>query len=238
MPEENDKIATKTQFATLRKRGIAANLHNYQEEIKNIDPLTRVNRLGLICDDSASMSGQAIEDAHTAVANFVTQSKPVETSICIYPLNAEPKPLSCDYDVIRMYWSSIGATGGTSLYGRLKEIIADTNITRAIAFSDGEPTDSYLITGTGWNSSDKTLAEEVVKIYKEKKVPVDTVFIGRKDSGGYKEMEELAKQTDGLFIHFTDSASLSRGLKYLTPGLRGLLANAEIKEKIQRGESV
>jgi hypothetical protein len=58
------------------------------------------------------------------------------------------------------------------------------------------------------------------------------------DSKGYKILKELAEKTGGIFVHFKDSASLSSSLKYLSPGLRGLLSNPELKAKIERGEKI
>jgi hypothetical protein len=231
------------------KRGIAANIQEATKVIEKLDPNTRLNRLGLVCDDSGSMSGEAINNAHSAVRNFTANCKPQDTSITIYPLNAESKPLTCDFDILNLYWSSIGATGGTPLYTILKRLIETEKITRAIVFSDGGPTDGRLYTNTGDSEVNAVYDEEVgtydmprqvVKLYNnpERKIPIDTIFIGTKDSTGYKELELLAKLTGGIFIHFTDSSSLTTNLKYLTPGLRGLLANPEIKEKIQRGEKV
>lgn len=228
------------------KRGIGANIQQAEQKIRTIDPLTRPNRLGLVCDDSGSMSGEKIINAHLAVSNFTINCKPQETSICIYPLNADPKQLVCDFDVINMYWNSTPATGGTPLYTALKQLIEKENITRAVVFSDGDPTDSRLNTDEtqavgifGWETTSNTnLAKDTIKQYQTKEIPIDTIFIGQADSTGYHEMKLIAKMTNGIFIHFTDSKSLTVNLKYLTPGLRGLLANPEIKEKIQRGEKL
>jgi hypothetical protein len=51
-------------------------------------------------------------------------------------------------------------------------------------------------------------------------------------------MKWIAEQTGGVFIHFKDSKSLTSGLKYLSPGLRGMLMNPEIKAKIEKGETI
>jgi hypothetical protein len=51
-------------------------------------------------------------------------------------------------------------------------------------------------------------------------------------------MKKIAELTNGTFIHFKDVSSLSGGLKYLAPRYRALLANPEIKAKIERGETV
>ena len=223
------------------KRGIAANRANFEQQIKTINPLKVENRLGIVMDDSGSMSGDPIQNAHKAIKAFTDSCNMLDTSIAIYPINRESQPLICDYDVLNLYVSTINATGGTELYSVLEKLIKDCPITRAVVFSDGDPTDSRLL-GTDklswYNHKPEGYAKDVVKEYCEKEIPVDTIFIGESANSGYKEMEELARVTGGTFIHFQDSLSLASGLKYLAPKYRALLANPEIKAKIERGETV
>jgi uncharacterized LabA/DUF88 family protein len=163
-----------------------------------------------------------------------------ETSIAVYPLNVEAKPLTCDYDLLNMYVLGIKATGGTPLYGALRDLIEKEDITRAIAFSDGQPTDSHLISSSDsyYLSQGSGLALEVVSLYVEKKISVDTIFIGQKDSDNAKELQELAKQTGGTFVCFEDTKTLSSSLKYLSPRYRALLSNPEIKARVEHGEQI
>jgi hypothetical protein len=51
-------------------------------------------------------------------------------------------------------------------------------------------------------------------------------------------MEEIAKLTGGIFVWFKDSTSLNHNLKYLAPRYRALLANADMKAKVEKGESL
>jgi hypothetical protein len=210
------------------KRGIGANISDATDAISKIDPNTRKNRIGLVCDDSGSMSGESIINAHLAVTNFTANCKPLETSICIYPLNAASKPLTCDFDLLNMYWNSIGATGGTPLYTTLKKLIKTEEITRAVVFSDGDPTDDRLKETSELSFTD-SIAIEVINLFRSQTVAIDTIFIGQANSSGYDEMKKLAELTGGIFIHFTDSKSLTQNLKYLTPGLRGLLVSGQVK---------
>ena len=234
----NDKIATKDQLKSpFAKRGLARNIQEATQKLATYNPLDRKNRIGLVCDDSGSMSGEAIINAHVALSNFCQNCKPEETSLTIYPLNAAAKPLICDYDVLTIYWNSIGATGGTPLYTVLDTMIEKEPITRAVVFSDGSPTDGRILNKENedfWGSY-SSKPKEIIKKYQDKEIPIDTIYIGLSDS---EELKEISKLTGGIYIKFTDSKSLSTSLKYLTPGLRGLLMNPEIKEKIQRGEKV
>lgn len=234
------KIPVKPPIGGLRK-GILANKANYDQQMKEVDPLKVANRLGLVIDDSGSMGGQKMEDAHTAVKGFTANCNPLDTSIAVYPMNAKTQGLVCNYDLVNLYVSGIQATGGTPIYGILDKLITDENITRAVLFSDGSPTDSRL---TGNNdvglftySKPKEVAIGTIKKYQEKEVPIDTIFIGEYEDGEI-EMKKIAELTNGTFIHFKDSSSLSTGLKYLAPKYRALLANADIKARIERGENV
>lgn len=225
------------------KKGIAANAHAYEQKVKSIDPQKVPNRLALVLDDSMSMGENGMKDAHSAIEAFVVNCNYEDTSIAVYPLNKEPKTLISDYSLVTLYSNTIWASGGTPIYFKLSELIDTENITRAILFSDGDPTDGRLLQGgeNYWGASDSQFKERAPKTiakYVEKKIPIDTIFIGYENSSGFKEMQEIAKQTGGTFLHFTDSSVLRKSLKYLAPKFRGLLANPEIKAKIEKGESV
>ncbi len=238
---ENNKLAIKVKMPSFKK-GIAANRHNAEQTLRELDPKSVPNRLGLVFDDSGSMSGEAIEHAHSAVKNFTQSCNFHDTSIALYPLNIDNKPLTCDFDMLNIFVMGINATGGTSLYTVLLKMILDEDITRAIVFSDGSPTDSKLIgQSETWDSKPADFAQDIIKKYIEKEIPIDTIFIGEvynESSGGYAEMKKIAELTGGVFIHFKDSLSLSSNLKYLAPRYRALLVNADIKERIQKGETI
>lgn len=223
-------------------KGIRANRQQAEQKLNEIDPTKVPNRLGLVFDDSGSMAGKAIEDAHSAVKNFTASCNFTDTSICLYPLNIEPKPLTIDYDVLNMFVTGIGATGGTPLYTILLKMIETESITRAVVFSDGSPTDCKLIGHSeSWDSKPASFAIDIIKKYQDKEIKIDTIFIGEaydEASGGYAEMKKIAELTGGVFIHFKDSSSLNSNLKYLAPRYRALLENAELKEKVQKGEQL
>jgi Mg-chelatase subunit ChlD len=221
------------------KKGIAANREKAEQTLKELDPTKVTNRLGLVFDDSGSMSGEAIDNAHKAVKNFTDACNFTDTSIALYPLNKDNKPLTVDYDVLNLYVMGIPADGGTPLYTILLKMIQNESITRAVVFSDGGPTDAKLLSPCeSWDSKPPAFAQDIIKKYNEKEISIDTIYIGIAEGSGYKEMQEIARLTGGIFIHFENSTSLSRNLKYLAPRYRALLANAELKEKVQRGESL
>ena len=237
MPEDQLKVVSKPPMGGLKK-GILANQANYKEAMRSVDPLTVPNRLGLVLDDSTSMGTEGMDNAHKAVKGFTDSCNALETSIAVYPLTKESKALTCDYDLLNMYVLGIGPTGGTPLYGTLQKLIVEQKITRAIAFSDGGPTDSQLLESDSFFSRGSALAHSVVRQFIEKEVPVDTIFIGEKESNGHNELQELSLLTGGTCVHFTDMQTLGQSLKYLAPKFRALLANPEIKARIERGEQI
>lgn len=243
MTDSNNALAQKPKPPTMGslKKGIALNRQQAEEQIKTIDPLTVTNRLGLIIDDSGSMGRSGMEDVHKGVRGFTSSCNYQDTSIAIYPLNASAKSLICDYDIINLYVGTLWDTGGTPLWEKLQEMLEKESLTRAVVFSDGVPTDGHFnkedvekdIQNPYYTNPKKTLDK-----YIEKKVVIDTIFIGLEGSSGYKEMKDIAEYTGGTFVHFKDSFTLGTSLKYLSPRYRALLANEELKVKIERGEQI
>lgn len=246
-----NEIEKKTDIAQMfqpKKWGIAAQKEQAKKMLDELDPLTMPNKLAILFDDSGSMASKnekgdktKIEDAKAGIRNFTAQCSPRDTAVSVYPLNADPKPLTCNFDLLNLLVASIGPTGGTPLYGKTIELLNDASaFTRGILFSDGEPTD-----GSGYYSayeedvpSRTNIKEQMIDLAVAKKIPLDTIYIGPANNAGYRLMKEIADRTGGIFIHFVDSASLSQNLKYLAPALRGILMNAELKAKIERGESI
>jgi hypothetical protein len=246
-----NELEKKSDLASLfqpKKWGIAAQKEQAKKMLDELDPKTMPNKLAIVFDDSGSMGSMnekgdksKIEDAKNGIRNFSAQCSPRDTALAVYPLNAEAKALTCNFDLLNLLVASIPSSGGTPLYGITTTMLkSEDNYTRGILFSDGDPTD-----GSGYYSNYEDtppernkMKEDMINLAIEKKLPLDAIFIGSADSKGYHLMKEIADRTGGIFIHFKDSASLSQNLKYLAPALRGILANAELKAKIERGESI
>lgn len=231
MSETNDKLALPRKLG-FKPIGAAAKLALASKGTagqSNVNPAELPNRLVLVFDDSGSMSGQPLTDAKAAVGAFLRSCNPSDTAIALYPLCAEKRPLVNDFPLVDLQKELLEATGGTPLYTVLTEAITKEPLTRAIAFSDGSPTDTRL------NDDVET---KCITAYKEKNIPVDTIFIGSSGDSGYKVLQRLADATGGIFIHFQDTNSLKTGLKYLAPATRALLVNEELKKRIEKGESI
>jgi hypothetical protein len=243
MTEENNKLEKPSNIVEMfkpKKWGIAAAKEQAKKAIADLDPSTMEHRLGIVFDDSGSMGSQVddkskIDHAHAGIRNFTAQCNPKDTSLAIYPLNKTPQALTCNYDVLNLYVGTIRESGGTPLYTITTKMLNEADLTRGVLFSDGSPTDGHAGYGEEY---DKDLKEDMINLAIAKKVPLDTIFIGYDGERGYDLLKEIADRTGGIFVHFKDAKALGASLKYLAPALRGILMNAELKEKIQRGETI
>jgi len=227
------------RIPTVQRTGIQAKLaaaERAKAEQPSLDPLQCANRIGLIFDDSASMAGKPVEDARVACEEFL-KSCGADTAVALYPLNQPPWKLVTEMHLLVFQLLTLQATGSTPTYRTLREMLAEP-ITRAVVFSDGDADETVRWATYGDNVSGATYMQQVVALYKAGNIPVDTVFIGKDGSEGCKNLQWLAKETDGIFMRFESTAQLRSGLKYLAPATRALLANPEIKAKVERGEKI
>ena len=196
-----------------RKAQLASELGLPQE----LKPGQMEHRIGIVFDDSGSMRPDMIEDAHVGCEEFLRYCEPNKTAVCLYPMNADVLSLSTNLPALAVLINGIRATGGTPLIQKLSKMLRENKLTRAIVFSDGQP-QSY------------TQAEYDFCV--KSKIPVDTVFIG---SGyGSEFMRKLASDCNGIFLQFERGKSNFRtAFKYLSPGLRYMLADKSFKDQIQ-----
>jgi len=258
---EDSKLVIKPKMPPFGgiKKGIAATRHENEQKIKTINPQECTNRLGLIIDDSGSMGHSGMEEVHKGVRGFTESCNPLDTSICVYPLNAGEKALVVDYDLINIYMARVWNIGSTPLYTKLDQMIQKESITRAVVFSDGGPTDFHLNLEDVLELDTKDIpleeqrklakfiknqATDVLDKYVAKSIPIDTIYIGEdkdwsgKQTSSYTEMKYIAEYTGGTFVNMKDSKTLGMSLKYLAPKYRALLSNADLKAKIERGEQI
>jgi hypothetical protein len=183
-----------------------------------------------------------IKEAKKGVVEFLRNCTPNKDAVAIHLLNTLssrleegkelPKALQlCTLETDLVYLASsididsISPMGGTPLFETLlKALKIEPKATRLIAFSDGEP-----------NWYDR---EEIYELAKASSIPIDTVFFGTVPSRGADTMQEIAERTGGLFLAFDPAkgVSFASAFKYLSPGKRLQLMNAEFKAKLERGE--
>lgn len=224
----DDKLVQTVKMG-VKRVGIQGARARAAEIMAQVDPLKCPNRYAIGFDDSGSMSITPIQDAKRAVAGFLGSCTPQETSVAIVPFSGIDNPasgvksqqLTNNYDIINAYLAPVRATSGTPLYETMCAMMERYPITRGILFSDGQAGDSHL-------------RQKAIDMAKEKKIPFDTVSLG----GPSKELKEIAELTGGYYLEFTDTAVFAKSMKYLSPKYVALLSNAELKEKIQRGEQI
>lgn len=226
-----DEIVKHQPFKIGQKVGLAARKAKAAQEdpsyiASTIPPQEMTNRIGIEFDDSGSMHGNKIRDAHAGTEEFLRSCDPKTTSVAVYPMNQEDhpvRPLTTDLFLLAQLIKTIDATGGTPLFATLRAMVSKEPLTRGIVFSDGSP-----------DYRDSDLEESVISLCIEKKIPIDTVYIGTFDS---ELMKRIAEKTGGIYLRFDPAKSNFRtAFKYLSPGYRAMLADKSFAEKLQRGE--
>lgn len=227
MVDEKEKKTLPAHAGGVRLTGLAARKAAALANKENITigPEEMEHRLGIIFDNSGSMRSEQIADAHAGIEEFLKSCEPNKTAVSVYPLNAEPLALSMNLPALALLVKRIHATGGTPLVSKLNEMLENHPFTRAIVFSDGMP--------NGYHENDY---EKIL----DYKIPVDTVFITLGGEGRYRDeeaerfMQKLAKDTGGIYLKFDRTKSNFRtAFKYLSPGLRYLLADKSFVDKLQ-----
>jgi Mg-chelatase subunit ChlD len=197
-------------------------------------------RIGIIFDDSVSMSGQSIDDAREATIEFMRYCTMNQTAVGVYPLSSEASathsfPLTTNLPALSSNVKSIQANhGSTPLYEVLSNTLRLSNpgITRAVVFSDGQPN------GNDVRDFKRSAISEAIA----QSVPVDTVFIANPNQpaevqGGYEELKNLADKTGGHFLVYVPGKTQFKTLmKYLTPGLRPALSDGNFKAQLEAGQ--
>lgn len=193
---------------------------------------TATHRIGIEFDNSGSMYGNKITDAHEGVEEFIRNCDPNNTAVAVHPMDeqeAQPKfSLTRKLYTVAQGVKSYRPTGGTPLFQTLEDMLAEEPLTRAIVFSDGEP-----------NDGDTTRYKEIaINAAIEKKIPVDAVYIGsRHDEKAVSLMHEIADRTGGVFLIFeAGKANFRTAFKYLSPGYRAMLADKSFVAKLESGE--
>src|ERR1700742_4359694 len=220
-----DNKLTEQRTLGVKKVGIQGLRQQAVNAVKELDPTKCANRIGIGFDDSGSMGSEGMKLAKKAVEGFLQACTPQETSVCVFPYNADSQDsLVCIYDQINFYLGPIQSTGNTPLFSNTLEILTK-EITRAILFTDGHP--DYEDTA---NNKEKAILLAI-----ERKIPFDCVYIGHGDN---ELLKEIAERTGGIYVHFDDTTTFSKQMKYLSPKYRALLMNADLKNRIQKGQTI
>jgi Mg-chelatase subunit ChlD len=214
-----------------RKAAVAAKKPE-QVISSDLPPATAQHRIGIVFDDSGSMYGHKIKDAHAGTEEFIRNCDPSSTAIAVYPMNADCGHIQ--YSLTRKLYEvaqgvkAYAPTGGTPLFETTELMLKAENLNRAIVFSDGEPNHKDV----------DSFKETAIATAIEHKIPVDTVFIGNKDNTyAIALLQEIAERTGGVFLIFDPAkVNFRTAFKYLTPGFRAMLADKSFVAKVEAGE--
>ena len=185
------------------------------------DPAIK-DRLGIVFDDSVSMSGSKIKEAKDGVIDFLRNCVPNQCAVALYPMESTCHKLETNLPWLAGKVLEIEVQGYTPLVATaIKMLKQNPTLTRGIVFSDGQP--------------DSPNTATLVAMCKERKVPLDTVYIGTEFDDAIAFMRKLAEDTGGTFIHLKPGVSMRSTFKYLAPAYRGMLADKSFVENLQNG---
>jgi len=244
------------------KTGFAARVDNAKKQgtlaTELFDCTKYPNRIVLCIDDSGSMSGDMsevcpncngeglpgvchpptvestrMEMCRKACEEFLNVCDSRDTALGMYTISTGREyPLTNLYIPLIGYIRELQSSGGTPTIATLDKVISKEKVSRVVLVSDGESGALDWYSAGREGSSFTSTARVVLDKYKERKIPIDTVFIGSQgdeSSSGYKEMSLIADYTGGLFMFFKSGESFRSKFKYLAPAFRGMLVAGEIK---------
>lgn len=169
-----------------------------------------------------------------ACEEFLNVCDSRDTALGMYTISTRREyPLTNLYIPLLGYIRELEASGSTPTISTLDKIITKEKVTRVVLVSDGES--GALLPPTYDEEQCPNLrqltqtAQAVINKYKERKIPIDTVFIGEQHTEGHFEMETIASETGGLYMFFKSGESFRSKFKYLAPAFRGMLVAGEIK---------
>ena len=215
----------------------AVNAANASHVDKQSDPNTAENRIAIMADTSGSMSSydgssqSKINLLKTALAGFIQQINPDNTSIAVYTfplgsrwyeetedvdstqLHGVTHRLSRDKTLLQLTVQGLSAGGSTPMHDTMQKVLDEVSLTRGIIISDG-----------GADAPMFTL--DKAQLFAESETVVDCVHIGSSASGE-SLLKEIAQITGGLYLKFDIVENFSKAFSFLSPeGRKALMLNA------------
>lgn len=251
---DNNKLVKTGKLSPL-KVGMAAKVHTAAQEgglaSQLFDYSNYPNRIVLCIDDSGSMSTRMSdpelkENLHNdsrmamcrkACEEFLNVCDSRDTALGLYTISTGKEfKLSTNYVHLLGEIRNLRDSGGTPTIATLDKIQERENVNRVVIVSDGESgaiqidySNDYDFDRGKRNYKFTTTAIIVLDKFKNKKILIDTVFIGDIGSNGEREMQMIAEYTGGLFLVFKSGESFRTKFKYLAPAFRGMLTSGQVK---------
>jgi len=215
------KIGQKLTGLAAKKAAAAQNMTMSEEEKQAIldDPSKCEHRIGIVFDDSGSMSPEQIADAKEGCEEFLRSCGANTTAVCCYPMNIKGFKLTKNLPALGIGIKNMNpGYGGTPLVATTEKMLDENSLNRAIVFSDGQPNSSNI----------ESLLRREIKI--------DTVYIsnGYLDQVAINFLKNLAEKTGGIYLQFERGKSNFRtAFKYLSPSLRHMLSDRSFVDKLE-----
>jgi hypothetical protein len=192
-------------------------------------------------DRSSSMASVAdYKDRHAsktkidllkeAIDNFVNRCDFTNTSLAVetFPPQLELGLTSVGVMVTSSV-AGMSASGNTPMRRCVELCLEKIPMTRGIIVSDGEATDWYdaVYDFDDAETPAKHPADTILSKYKLADIPIDCVHIGD-SSSGEERLGKIAKETEGIYLKFTDVSAFASSFGFLTPGYRAQLTNGSL----------
>lgn len=225
------KLSTNSSIAQV---GLRKKLTEARAEGTLLNDVSKArDRIIIVADDSGSMGLEGMRQLKKAIEGFLSVCSPIDTAVGVTWLNAPSLNLTLIHQLILSMIAPIEATGGTPIFEKL-EATLEQSPTRVVLVSDGSPTDGHYNRIADTFDYDyhntSTKSKQVIDSYIEKKLKIDTVFIGSESNTvAVKEMRSIAEATGGMYIFFKEGESFAKSFKYLAPAYYGMLTSGEIK---------
>lgn len=243
--EKSNKLTVPVKLgtSTLPSFGLKSKLQSAAAQGTTLDNTAQAKeRIIIVADDSGSMDGLPMQQQKKAIAAFLGVCNPTDTAVGITPMNRERINLTLIHPIILSKtsgWPDYDG-GGTPMFKALEQAISQ-NPTRVVLISDGAPMDGQALEEKKYGNNhyydnDGGLdlknfeVNKVLKQYQEKKLKIDTVYIGEESStSAVQEMRAIAELTGGMYIFFKEGESFAKQFKYLAPAYYAMLTSGTIK---------
>lgn len=191
-------------------------------------------RIHIIYDDSGSMETRiesapgmiqsTQELAAEATIEYMKHCKPHVTAVEIAPLNENAIALTKNLPKISIDLKAIQPSGGTPIFGFIEKLVnaqPTKKYTRALIFTDGQPTD-YCYHDI----------PELMRKARALEIPIDFIVISAHTQLGEasEQIKKLAEDSGGTYMNCKDGKAFKEKMKFFAPLLRHMLPSVASKD--------
>jgi hypothetical protein len=196
---------------------------------------TTTERIHIIYDDSGSMETRiesapgmiqsTQELAAEATIEYMKNCKPHVTAVEIAPLNENPLALTKNLPKLSIDLKAIQPSGGTPIFGFIEKLVnaqPTKKYTRALIFTDGQPTD--------YDYHDIPVLMAKARALE---IPIDFIVISAYPhlAETSEQIKKLAEDSGGTYMNCKDGKSFKEKMKFFAPLLRHMLPSVASKDE-------